>query len=77
MFAPTESFAVLPAGRIDGLLAQPALKKVLLYHDARGPSHPIRSFGLTSADFVEGSPIAISGRTNVYLNDSSKVVTMT
>ena len=78
VFAPTdEAFAALPAGTLDGLLAdKDALKKVLLYHVASGAVSSDQVVGLTSADSVEGSPIAIAVKDGmVYLNDSAKVVT--
>ena len=78
VFAPTdEAFASLPAGTLDGLLADPeALKKVLLYHVVSGSVTADQVVGLTSADSVEGSPIAISVKDGtVYLNDSATVVT--
>jgi uncharacterized surface protein with fasciclin (FAS1) repeats len=78
VFAPTdEAFAALPAGTLDGLLADPeALKKVLLYHVVSGAVSSDQVVGLTSADSVEGSPIAIAVKDgSVYLNDSAKVLT--
>ena len=78
VFAPTdEAFAALPAGTLDGLLADPeALKKVLLYHVVSGKVTSDQVVNLTSADSVEGSPIAISVKDGkVYLNDSAMVVT--
>lgn len=78
VFAPTdEAFAALPAGTLDGLLADPeALKKVLLYHVVSGKVTSDQVVGLTTAKSVEGSPIAISVKDGtVYLNDSAKVVT--
>ena len=76
VFAPTdEAFAALPAGTLDGLLADPeALKKVLLYHVVSGQVTADQVVGLTSADSVEGSPIAIAVKDGqVYLNDSAQV----
>lgn len=78
VFAPTdEAFAALPEGTLEGLLADPeALKAVLLYHVVAGKVTSDQVVGLTSADSVEGSPIAISvvdGK--VMLNDSATVVT--
>ena len=77
VFAPTdEAFAALPAGTLDGLLAdKDALKKVLLYHVASGAVSSDQVVGLTSVNSVEGSPIAIAVKDGmVYLNDSAKVV---
>lgn len=78
VFAPTdEAFAALPAGTLDALLAdKEALKKVLLYHVVSGAVTSDQVVGLTSADSVEGSPIAVTVKDGVvYLNDSAKVVT--
>ena len=78
VFAPTdEAFAALPAGTLEGLLADPeALKKVLLYHVVSGKVTADQVVGLTSADSVEGSPIAIAVKDgSVVLNDKAKVVT--
>lgn len=77
VFAPTdEAFAALPAGTLDGLLADPeALKKILLYHVVSGEVTADQVVGLTSANTVEGSPIAIAVKDGkVYLNDSTQVV---
>ena len=78
VFAPTdEAFAALPAGTLEGLLAdKEALKSVLLYHVVPGAVTADQVVGLTSADSVEGSPIAISVKDGmVYLNGRAKVVT--
>ena len=78
VFAPTEeAFAALPAGTLEGLLAdKEALKKVLLYHVVQGAVTADQVVGLTSATSVEGSPIAIAIKDGtVYLNDGAKVVT--
>ena len=77
VFAPTdEAFAALPEGTLEGLLADPeALKKVLLYHVVSGKVTADQVVGLTSADSVEGSPIAIAVRDgSVFLNDTAEVV---
>jgi uncharacterized surface protein with fasciclin (FAS1) repeats len=76
VFAPTdEAFAALPAGTLEGLLADPeALKKILLYHVVSGSVKAADVVNLTSADSVEGSPIAIAVKDGmVYLNDAAKV----
>jgi transforming growth factor-beta-induced protein len=77
VFAPTdEAFAKLPAGTVDGLLADPdALKAVLLYHVVAGEVTAAQVTGLSSATSVEGSPIAISiVDGSVVLNGSAKVI---
>jgi uncharacterized surface protein with fasciclin (FAS1) repeats len=78
VFAPTdEAFAALPAGTLDTLLAdKEALKKVLLYHVVAGKVTADQVVKLTSADSVEGAPVAIAVKDGkVYLNDSAQVVT--
>ena len=62
VFAPTdEAFAALPAGALDGLLADPeALKEVLLYHVVSGEVLAADVINLSSADTVLGQPLAIS-----------------
>jgi len=78
LFAPTdEAFAALPEGTLDALLADPeALADILLYHVVAGKVTADQVVGLTSADSVQGSPIAISVVDGtVILNDSAKVVT--
>lgn len=76
VFAPTdEAFAALPAGTLDGLLADPeALKAILLYHVVSGAVTADQVVGMTSADSVEGSPIAIAVKDGkVFLNDAAQV----
>ena len=78
VFAPTDdAFAALPAGTLDKLLADPAaLKQVLLYHVVAGKVASDQVVNLTSADSVEGAPIAIAVKDGkVYLNGSAQVVT--
>jgi transforming growth factor-beta-induced protein len=78
VFAPTDAaFAALPAGTLDKLLADPAaLKQVLLYHVVSGKVTSDQVVDLTSADSVEGAPIAITVKDGkVYLNGSTQVVT--
>jgi uncharacterized surface protein with fasciclin (FAS1) repeats len=78
VFAPTdEAFAALPAGTLDSLLADPeALKQILLYHVVSGAVKAADVVNLTSADSVEGSPIAIAVKDGkVYLNDTAQVTT--
>lgn len=78
VFAPTdEAFAALPEGTLDGLLADPeALEQILLYHVVPGEVTADQVVGLTSADTVQGSSIAIAVEDGtVRLNDSATVVT--
>ena len=77
VFAPTDdAFAALPAGALDGLLADPeALTNVLLYHVVAGKVMAADVVNLSSADTVLGEPIAISiVDGNVVLNDSATVI---
>jgi uncharacterized surface protein with fasciclin (FAS1) repeats len=75
VFAPTdEAFAKLPAGTVDALLKDPAkLKAILLYHVVAGEVTAAQVVGLTEAQTVEGSSIAIDATDGVVLNGSSKV----
>ena len=77
VFAPTDdAFAALPEGTLDSLLADSeALKQILLYHVVPGTVKAEDVVNLTSADTVEGSPIAIAVKDGkVYLNDAAEVV---
>ena len=78
VFAPTDAaFAALPAGTLEGLLADPeALKNILLYHVVAGSVDAATVVGLTSATAVNGDTITITVKDgSVYLNDTVKVVT--
>ena len=78
VFAPTDdAFAALPAGTLDGLLAdKEALKKVLLYHVVAGDVTADQVVTLDSAKTVEGDPISIKVVDGgVVLNDKVKVTT--
>lgn len=61
VFAPTdEAFAKLPAGTLEGLLADNAqLTKVLTYHVVSGKVMAADVVTLTSAPTVEGSELAV------------------
>ena len=61
VFAPTdEAFAALPAGTVEGLLADiPALTDILLYHVVAGKVMAADVVNLTSATTVQGSDLAI------------------
>ncbi len=79
LFAPTDAaFAALPAGTLEGLLADPeALKQILLYHVVSGKVMSTDVVMLTEATSVEGSTIAISVVDGVVtLNGTAKVVTV-
>lgn len=79
VFAPTNAaFAALPAGELDKLLADPmgALKNVLTYHVISGAVKAEDVVTLTSADALNGEPIAIAVMDGgVTLNEAAKVIT--
>ncbi len=73
VFAPSDdAFAKLPAGTVDGLLKDPAkLKDILLYHVVAGNVMAADAAKLTSANTVQGQPIAIKVDGNkVMINDA-------
>ena len=74
VFAPTdEAFAKLPAGTVEGLLADTAqLTKVLTYHVVSGKVMAADVQGLSSAPTVEGSDLAIDASGgSVKVNDAT------
>ncbi|MFK7803059.1 MAG: fasciclin domain-containing protein [Anaerolineae bacterium] len=78
VFAPTdEAFAKLPAGTVEGLLANPtALKSVLLYHVVSGDVGSGIAATLSEATTLNGEKVNIKVfKDDLYLNDESKVVT--
>jgi uncharacterized surface protein with fasciclin (FAS1) repeats len=62
VFAPTDAaFAALPAGTVEGLLAdKAALTRVLTYHVLAGEVLSSALPGTTSATTVQGSPVTFS-----------------
>ena len=80
VFAPTdEAFAALPAGTVEGLLADiPALTNVLLYHVVPGKVMAADVVGLdgqSAGTALEGQSIDIKlDMSNVYLNEDVKVI---
>jgi transforming growth factor-beta-induced protein len=73
VFAPSDdAFVKLPAGTVDGLLKDPAkLKDILLYHVVAGNVMAADAAKLTSANTVQGQPIAIKVDGNkVMINDA-------
>ncbi len=78
VFAPTDdAFAALPAGALEGLLADiPALTDVLTYHVVSGKVMASQVVGLDSADTVLGQPvnITVDGDT-VMVNDAKVIIT--
>ncbi len=77
VFAPTdEAFAKLPAGALEGLLAdKEALTKVLLYHVVSGSLPAADMVTLNSADTVAGLPVAIKvDGGKVMVNDAQVII---
>jgi uncharacterized surface protein with fasciclin (FAS1) repeats len=62
VFAPTDAaFAALPAGVLDGLLADPAaLSKVLTYHVVAGRAASGDIVGKSTLQSLEGKPLTVS-----------------
>lgn len=75
VFAPTdEAFAALPAGTVEGLLADlPALTKILTYHVIAGKVMAADVVTLTSATTVEGSDVTIDATDGVKINGAHVV----
>lgn len=76
VFAPTdEAFKKLPAGALDGLLADKAkLKKVLTYHVVAGKVMASDVVKIKEAKTVEGSAAKVSVKGNDVFIDGAKVV---
>ncbi len=80
VFAPTDdAFAALPAGTVEGLLADiPALTNILLYHVVPGKVMAADVVGLdgqSAGTALEGQSIDIKlDMSNVYLNENVKVI---
>lgn len=78
VFAPTdEAFAKLPAGALDGLLAdKEALTKVLLYHVVSGKVMAADVVNLSSADTVAKLPVSIKVEGDkVMVGDAQVIIT--
>lgn len=78
VFAPTdEAFGKLPAGTVEGLLAEPAkLSDILLYHVVSGKVMAADVVNLTSADTALGQPITIAVTDGqVKINDATVIIT--
>lgn len=75
VFAPTdEAFAKLPAGTVEGLLANPEkLKKVLLFHVVSGDVRAADVVKLKSADTLDGGKLAIDATNGVKVS-GAKVI---
>jgi uncharacterized surface protein with fasciclin (FAS1) repeats len=75
VFAPSDdAFAKLPAGTVEGLLANPEeLKKVLTYHVVAGKVMSGDVVTMTSATTVQGGTVAIDASNGVKINESMVV----
>jgi uncharacterized surface protein with fasciclin (FAS1) repeats len=75
VFAPSdEAFAKLPAGTVEGLLANPEeLKKVLTYHVVAGKVMSSEVVNMESATTVQGGALTIDASNGVKINDSMVV----
>jgi uncharacterized surface protein with fasciclin (FAS1) repeats len=77
VFAPTdEAFAKLPAGTVEGLLAEPEkLKDILLYHVVSDKVMAADAAKLTFANTVLGQPLRIKAMDGkVQINDANVVL---
>ena len=77
VFAPNDAaFAKLPAGTVEGLLADiPQLTKILTYHVVSGKIMAADVVKLTSAKSVEGSDLHIHANGGVKINDAKVIAT--
>jgi uncharacterized surface protein with fasciclin (FAS1) repeats len=78
VFAPTDdAFAALPAGTVEGLLADiPALTDVLTYHVVSGNVLAADVVTLSSAMTLQGQEVSVRVEDgNVFINDSQVVIT--
>jgi uncharacterized surface protein with fasciclin (FAS1) repeats len=77
VFAPTdEAFASLPAGTLDGLLADKAkLAEVLTYHVVPGKVTAADVAKMTEATTVQGGKVRIDTAVGVKVNDANVVAT--
>lgn len=75
VFAPTDdAFAKLPAGTIEGLLADKAkLTAVLTYHVVSGEVLAAQAATMTSAATVQGAEIKIDASNGVKINDATVI----
>jgi uncharacterized surface protein with fasciclin (FAS1) repeats len=75
VFAPTdEAFAKLPAGTVEGLLADKAkLTAVLTYHVVSGSVSAADVSGMTTAKTVEGSDLKVDASSGVKINDATVI----
>jgi len=77
VFAPTdEAFAKLPAGTVEGLLADiPALTKILTYHVVAGKVMAADVVSLTSTTTVQGGDLTIDAADGVKVNGVNVIQT--
>lgn len=75
VFAPTDAaFAALPAGALEGLLADPdALRNVLLHHVVTGRAAAADVAGLSSVTTLQGGTLAISTVDGVQVGNAQVV----
>lgn len=75
VFAPTDAaFAALPAGTLDGLLADtPTLASVLTYHVVSGDVRAEEVVGLSSAPTVQGQSVDIRVTDGDVMVDNARV----
>jgi len=75
VFAPTdEAFAKLPAGTVEGLLAdKEKLTKILTYHVVPGRVTAAEVAGISSAKTVQGASLSIDASSGVRVNDARVV----
>lgn len=76
VFAPTDdAFAKLPAGTVEGLLAdKDKLTAVLTYHVLAGKVSAADAATVTSATTVQGGELAIDASDGVKVNDATVVI---
>jgi len=73
VFAPTdEAFGALPAGTVEGLLAEPEkLKRVLLHHVVAGRLTAEKVVGLSEVKSLFGQPMAVETKKGVRIGGAS------
>lgn len=76
VFAPTDdAFAKLPAGTVEGLLADKAkLTAVLTYHVLAGKVTAADAATVNSATTVQGSDLTVDSSSGVKVNDATVVI---
>lgn len=77
VFAPTdEAFAKLPAGTVEGLLADPdALRDILLYHVASGELDAGKVVSMNSIATLQGGSLDVSTTSGVSVGGAGVVQT--